>query len=159
MKLHLKFIENCTERKFLTPMKQGFALANISQRHGGWVSQKELTILQFSVKLPQLQSFPDAIWWKTNCLTVSILNLRGLGTVQVLPASTPSMVLGTYATISLWSISTTCTGYPCRNKVIPLKQLFVPKGREFLSRNFLCNFENLLAPEANLAPWSHKIPR
>ena len=74
--------------------------------------------LQFSVEFPQLKSFPDAIWWKTNCLTISISNLRGLGTGQVLPTRTLSMVLGTYATISLWIISTTCTKYPCRKEVI-----------------------------------------
>ena len=83
--------------------------------------------LQFSVEFPQLQSFPDAIWWKTNCLTISISNSCGLGTGQVLPTHTPSMVLGTYATISLWSISTTCTGYPCRNKVIPFKTTICSK--------------------------------
>ena len=75
--------------------------------------------LQFSVEFPQLQSFPDAIWWKTNCLTISISNSRGLGINQVLPTRTLNTVLDTYATISLWSISTTCTGYPCRNAVIP----------------------------------------
>ena len=74
---------------------------------------------RFSVKFPQLQSFPDAIWWKTNCLTISIPNLCGLGTGQVPPMCSLSKVLGTCATISLWSISTTCTGYPCRNTVIP----------------------------------------
>ena len=77
--------------------------------------------LQFSVEFPQLQSFPDAIWWKTNCLTILISNLRGIGTDQVLPMRTLSMVLVTYATISLWSISTTCTGYLCRISVIPFE--------------------------------------
>ena len=83
--------------------------------------------LQFSVEFLQLQSFPDAIWWKTSCLTISISNLCGLGTGQVLPMRTLSMVLGTYATISLWSISTTCTGYLCRNKVIPFETTICSK--------------------------------
>ena len=83
--------------------------------------------LQFSVEFTQLQSFPDAIWWKTNCLTISISNSRGLGAGQVLPTRTPCMVLGTYTTISLWSISTTCTGYPCRNKVIPFETTICSK--------------------------------
>ena len=78
--------------------------------------------LQFFVEFTQLQSFSDAIWWKTNCLTISISNLRGLGTDQVLPTCTLSIVLSTYATISLWSVSTTCTGYPCRNAVIPFEK-------------------------------------
>ena len=77
--------------------------------------------LQFSVEFPQLQSFPDSIWWKSNCLTISISNLRGLGTDQVPPTRTLSMVLGTYTTIRLWIISTTCTGYPCKNAGIPFK--------------------------------------
>ena len=83
--------------------------------------------LQFSVEFPQLQSFPDAIWWKTNCLSISISNWRGLGTDQVLPTCTLSTVLSTYATISLWSISTTCTGYPCRNEVIPFETTICSK--------------------------------
>ena len=105
----------------------------IAQRESFWLQWKRFCIskdiprawrvgeskrnykLQFSVEFPQLQSFPDAIWWKTNCLTISISNLRRLGTDQVLPMRTFNKVLGTYATISLWNISTTCTGYPCRN--------------------------------------------
>ena len=83
--------------------------------------------LQFSIKLFQLQSFPDAIWWKNNCLTISISVSCGLGNVNTPPTHTPSMVLGTYATISLWSISTTCTGYPCRNKVIPFETTICSK--------------------------------
>ena len=127
MKLHLKFIENCTERKFLTPMKKVFALAKRSQGSGGWVSQKELTICIFpsnflNYSLSQMPS--DG---KTNCLTISISNSCGLGTGQVLPTRITSMVLGTYATISLWNISTTCTGYPCRNAVIPFKTTICSK--------------------------------
>ena len=87
---------------------------------GGWV-KKNLHVAIFC-QIFAIKSFPDAIWGKTNCLTISISNLCGLGTGQVLPTRTPSMVLGTYATISLWSISTTCTGYLCRNKVIPFEK-------------------------------------
>ena len=87
--------------------------------------------LQFSVEFPQLQSFPDAIWWKTNFLTISIPNSRGLGTGQVLPMRTLSMVLGTYTTISLWIISTTCTGYPCRNAVIPFETTIFSKSYDW----------------------------
>ena len=98
--------------------EKGFALEKRYQGLEGVGESKRTYKLQFSVEFSQLQSFPDAIWWKTNCLTISISNSRGLGTDQVLPTRTLNTVLGTYATISLWSISTTCTGYLCRNAVI-----------------------------------------
>ena len=86
------------------------------------VSESKRTYkLQFSIKFPQLQSLPDAIWLKTNCLTISIWNSCGIGTDQVLPTQNLSTIISTYATISLWSISTTCNGYPWRNEVITFK--------------------------------------
>ena len=91
------------------------------------VDSKRTYKLQFSIEFQQLQSFPDAIWWKTSCLTISISNLCRLGNDQVLSMHTLSMVLVTYATISLWSISTTCTRYPCRNAVIPFKTTIFSK--------------------------------
>ena len=60
MKLHLKFIENCTERNFLTPMKNVCISKEIPRV---WrVGKSKITYkLQFSVECPQLQSFPDSI--------------------------------------------------------------------------------------------------
>ena len=95
----------------------------------------------------QWQPYPDSIWWKTNFLTISILNSSRLGTDQVLPMCTISTVLSTYPTISLWSVSTTCTGYPCRNAEIPFETTICIKRVKILGWIFLCNFENLLAPQ------------
>ena len=115
---------------------KGFALAKTSQESGGWVSQKELTSCNFPSKFHSYSLSQMPSDGKLNCLTISISNSCRIGTDQVLPTHTLNTLLGTYETISLWRISTTCTWYPCRNAVIPFKtticfkRLRVP-GAEF----------------------------
>ena len=109
------------QRESFFSNEKGFCISKEIPRAWRVAESKRTYNLQLSVEFPHLQSFPDDIWWKTNCLTISISSSHGLGTDQVIPTHTLSMVLGTYETISLWSISTTCTGYQCRSIVIPIK--------------------------------------